>query len=149
MQLSWQWKNFNALTTLELYRVLQLRAQIFVVEQNDIYLDPDDKDLEALHLLGWDQHHLASYARIVPPTAKEDDVSFGRVAVAESYRGTGIAHTLIQQTLDKIQQNFPTHPIKITAQAYLIKFYEKFGFKTEGEIFLEGTIPHIHMIKKS
>lgn len=147
MQLRWQLSTFNELTQLDLYRILQLRNQIFIVEQNDIYLDPDDKDLVAFHLIAWDKDSIAAYARILPPESTGGFVSFGRVAVAETHRGAGIAQELIKRVLDKIVLEFPHHPVKIAAQSYLIKFYERFGFQIKGEEFLEGTIPHIYMVK--
>jgi ElaA protein len=146
MTLSWQFKSFLELNTIELYQIMALRQKVFIVEQKDIYLDADGKDLAACHLMGTDDDKLIAYARIIFPENNQT-LSFGRVIVDKDYRGTGLARILIQQILDYLQNSeYANCPIKISAQAYLINLYQYFGFKTTGEIYLDGTISHIDMM---
>lgn len=156
MTISWTYQSFSELKNTELYEILALRQKIFIVEQQDIYLDADSKDLNAIHLMGYDDDadkKIIAYARIIFPDAEnnhQNTASFGRVIVDKSYRGIGLAKILIQYILDYLQNSdYSKYPVKISAQIYLIDFYKSFGFKTLGETYLDGTIEHIDMIKRS
>ncbi len=146
MNLNWIYKNFDDLTNRELYSVLQLRNEVFVVEQNCAYQDVDNKDLKSFHLMAFDGDILAAYCRVLRPGLSFDEASIGRVITAPSYRGKGIGITLIEKAIEKTHRAFGVKPIKIGAQLYLKKFYESFGFAQTSEVYLEDGIEHIEMI---
>ena len=141
-------KSWAELDKSELYQLLQLRAQIFVVEQECAYQDLDGQDPEALHLLASDEHQtLVAYARLYETQIDTKDyVAIGRVCTAEAYRGQGISRQLMQQAISYIESN-QKKPITVSAQAYLEQFYQSLGFATVSEPYLEDGIPHIRMIK--
>jgi ElaA protein len=146
MQLDWIYKSFDELTTAELYAVLQLRSEVFVVEQNCVYPDVDGKDLKSFHLMAWHNHVLVAYARLVPSGVSFKEASIGRVITSPAYRGLGIGITLLEKIIPQTLATFTTTKIRIGAQLYLKKFYESFGFVAQGEEFLEDGILHIEMI---
>jgi ElaA protein len=149
MTIHWELKKFEALTTSELYALLQLRAEVFVVEQNCPYLDLDGKDPKSEHLMGYDAaKKLIAYARILPPHISYPEVSIGRVVSSSSARGTGAGKQLMQQALKEIQAQYGNVPVRIGAQLYLKTFYEGFGFIQTGTEYLEDDILHIEMTKK-
>lgn len=140
-------KYFTELTVYELYDVLQLREEVFQIEQNCIYKDIDDKDKVCWHILLYDQGQLMAYTRLVPKDISYDGyASIGRVVSRTAYRKEGYGRHIMKISLEKMEELFPGIPVKISAQAYLIKFYESFGFQTEGEEYLEDNIPHIAMV---
>ncbi|WP_228445430.1 GNAT family N-acetyltransferase [Thalassotalea sp. HSM 43] len=146
----WQAKTFQQLSINELYDALKLRVDIFVVEQECFYPELDDADRhpQTLHLLGYDDDTLACYLRILAKGVSYDDyVSIGRVATAESHRGSGLGKEMMVQALDLCQQHFAGQDIKISAQQYLETFYQDLGFATVSEMYLEDGIPHIGMLK--
>lgn len=141
-------KHFNDLSVLELYDLLQLREEVFQLEQNCLYKDIDDKDKECYHLLLYKDAELVAYCRLVPEEISyEKYVSIGRVVSKTKYRKEGLGRLLMQEAMQQMQNLFPNQAIKISAQKYLQKFYESYGFKTEGEWYMEDDIPHIAMIK--
>lgn len=146
MNLTWHYKNFNELTTLELYSILQLRNEVFVVEQNCVYQDVDNKDLKSFHLMAFDGANLAAYCRILPPGLSFKEASIGRVITAPTYRGKGTGITLLEKAIQETQHTFGSKQIKIAAQLYLKKFYEGFGFAPASEVYLEDEIEHIDMV---
>jgi len=143
--------SFDQLTPHELYAVMALRQEVFVVEQNCPYLDPDGKDQDSWHLMGRDASgKLICYTRLLPQgLAYSDYVSIGRVVSSPSARGTGAGKLLMQRSIDMCRHLFGNQPIKIGAQSYLLKFYETFGFRSTGEEYLEDGIPHTKMILKA
>ena len=142
-------KNFQALTTEELYKILALRAEVFVVEQNCPYQDVDGKDSHSIHVLGYIKNKLVAYARVLGQgVSYQEYASIGRVVTSPSIRGKKFGHELVDFSIKVCQKNFPGQPIKISAQAHLEKFYNKHGFKATGEAYLEDDIPHIGMILK-
>ena len=143
--INFNWYKFSELTVDQLYSVLALRSDIFVVEQHCPYLDPDGKDIFALHLLGVQNDQLVAYLRLFPPTDIENYIVFGRVVTARSVRTKGYGKKLMRELLTYCDANFPNISIKCSAQYYLKKFYEEFGFKIYGEIYKEDGIPHIAM----
>ncbi|MEJ7913706.1 MAG: GNAT family N-acetyltransferase [Chitinophagaceae bacterium] len=147
MELQWDFKSFDALSPLQMYALLQLRSAVFVVEQNCVFLDADDKDQESFHLLGSKGQQLVAYTRIVPPGVIYQEASIGRVITSLTVRREGAGRALMQESIQKVYQLYGAVPIKIGAQLYLKKFYETFGFVKEGEGYLEDGIEHIHMFK--
>ncbi len=151
--LQWQWSSFSELTVYELYTILMLRQQVFIVEQQCPYMDADGKDLLSFHLLGWQtqpeqKQKLVAYLRVVPPQLAHPEMSMGRILVAPKVRNQGIGKKLMEEAIRKIAANFGVVPIRISAQQYLKKFYEGFGFRQVGEPFDEDGILHIEMLRK-
>lgn len=146
--LRWTLKKFDELTVHELYHLLRLRSEVFVVEQNCVFLDMDDKDQGSFHLLGTKEEQLFAYTRLVPPGHIYPQASIGRVVTAPAARGTGSGRELMQQSIKKCNELFGTGDIKIGAQYYLKSFYESFGFEQVSDIYLEDGIEHIYMILK-
>lgn len=139
-------QTFTELSREELYSILQLRNDVFIVEQGCCYQDLDDKDAQALHLSLRDNNKIIAYARIVPEY-QPGTVSFGRVLTAAEYRGRGLAKQLMDVIMELIAERFPQQKIIITAQHYLQNFYEKYLFIAQGEPFpLEGRT-HILMVR--
>lgn len=140
-------KSFSELTTSELYQILQLRSEVFVVEQDCVYQDIDFKDQKALHVLGFKNDTIIAYTRIFKPGYYFENSSIGRVVVKESERKFGYGHELIKVSIKAIETEFKVTEITISAQLYLKKFYESHGFIQIGETYLEDGIPHIRMDK--
>ena len=144
----WVLKKFDALSPAELYAILQLRNEVFVVEQHCAYQDADGKDLKAWHLMGWIDDFLALYTRLVPPgVSYPDHSSIGRVVSSKRIRGGGHGWTLMKRSIEEASHLFPGKNIKIGAQLYLRSFYESLGFKQVSEVYLEDGIEHIEMVK--
>jgi ElaA protein len=149
MKIIWKIKSFDELSTTELYNILKLRMEVFVVEQNCPYQDADGKDLKSYHLMGLDESsELIAYSRIVPAGISFAEVSIGRVVSSPKLRGSGAGKALMQKSIEEIYQKYGAVPIHIGAQLYLKKFYESFGFVQISEEYLEDNIPHMEMIKK-
>ncbi|WP_425656854.1 GNAT family N-acetyltransferase [Tenacibaculum ascidiaceicola] len=141
-------KNFQELTTSELYELLQLRSEVFVVEQDCVYQDIDGKDQKALHVIGVKEGKIIAYTRLFNSGEYFDTPSIGRVVVKDSERKYGYGHDLIKASIKAIVDNYNETTITISAQTYLQKFYESHGFKQVGEGYLEDGIPHIRMVRK-
>lgn len=146
MNYTYQIKTFEELTTTELYDLLRLRSEVFVVEQNCIFLDLDDKDQACHHLLLHQEDQLAAYVRIVPAGVTFEEVSIGRVVTSPATRGTGLGRVVMELGIKACQELFGNVPIKIGAQCYATKFYNSLGFQEIGEVYDEDGIDHIHMI---
>lgn len=140
-------KSFSELSTEELYNVLQLRAEVFVVEQNCVYQDVDFKDQKALHVIGYEEKKIVAYARIFDKEIYFDEASIGRVVVATNYRKLNVGHQLMKYATTSLLENFGIQKIKISAQAHLEQFYKKHDFIAVGETYLEDGIPHTAMYK--
>jgi ElaA protein len=146
--ITWQCKSFSELTVEELYKVLQLRNQVFVVEQQSAYQDCDGKDPLSFHLMGWNNEELVAYTRLIPiGISYPDAASIGRVVISSSFRRKNIGRQLMTKSLEEIKVLFGDVPLKISAQSYLIRFYESFSFKPIGNVYLEDGIEHIAMKK--
>ncbi len=141
-------KTFSELTKLELYSLLQLRSEVFVVEQDCVYQDIDGKDEKALHILGFKNEKIIAYTRIFKPDDYFEEASIGRVVVAKNERAFKYGYDIMEASVKAIENNFKEKKIKISAQAYLKSFYNNCGFKEIGEEYLEDNIPHIAMIKE-
>ncbi|MCE7054631.1 GNAT family N-acetyltransferase [Algoriphagus sp. AGSA1] len=143
-----QIKNFEQLSTQELYVIIRLRNEIFVVEQNCLYQDADNKDLAAYHVMIKSDDALLAYARVLPPGISYPEVSIGRVACDKSARGKGLGQKIMEQSLSFIKSEFGSCTIRIGAQTYLNDFYKSLGFENEGRPYLEDGIEHIEMLKR-
>ena len=141
-------KNFNELTIQELYSLLKLRSEIFVVEQDCVYQDLDGKDAKALHVIGIENKEVVAYTRIFKPGDYFDIASIGRVAVHKDRRKYGYGKDIMQASINVVNDKFKEQKIKISAQTYLSRFYTELGFKAVGEGYLEDGIPHIEMLKE-
>lgn len=147
MDIQWKIKAFDALTTEELYQILRLRSEVFVVEQHCAYQDLDNYDQQAFHVLGRTDAGLAAYTRIFAPGIKFDMASIGRVVTAPFARRHGLGRELMRVSIAAVQDKWGKIAIKISAQQYLQKFYESLGFVQRSEPYLEDNIPHIEMIR--
>ena len=141
-------KSFKELSTTELYKILQLRNEVFVVEQNCVYQDADGKDLKALHLFIKNQEDIIAYLRIFKPGDYFKHASIGRVVTHPSYRGKNFGKQIMQKAIDIITNDLQENTIEISAQTYLKKFYNDLGFQETGNEYLEDGIPHVRMIYK-
>lgn len=140
-------KKFELLSCEELYAILQLRCQVFVVEQNCPYLDIDgENDKQALHLLVYQDNILAGYCRIIPPNHHYQQVSIGRVVVSPVYRGFGLARKMMVMALNYCKTHYESQTIYVQAQDYLKDFYASLGFAATSDVYLEDNVPHIDMI---
>ncbi|MBC3845781.1 GNAT family N-acetyltransferase [Winogradskyella echinorum] len=140
-------KTFNELTTQELYNLLQLRSEVFVVEQDCVYQDMDGKDQKALHVLGYKDEELVAYTRVFKPGYYFENASIGRVVVKENERKFKYGYDIMKASIEVIKQHYNETTIKISAQTYLKRFYNNLEFFEVGEEYLEDGIPHIVMIK--
>lgn len=140
-------KEFNELTTQQLYDILQLRSEVFVVEQDCVYQDIDGKDKKALHILGYKEENLVAYTRIFKPGDYFKASSIGRVVVSEKERKYKYGYDIMEASIKAIESHYKTKTIVISAQVYLKRFYNNLGFFEIGEVYLEDGIPHIKMQK--
>lgn len=143
--MNWILKTFDELSVHELYAILQLRSKVFVVEQNCAYQDMDDTDKRSLHLFTLENNKAMAYARLIPPGISYEQASIGRVVVDPAKRGTETGKALMHEATKQVKEKFKTDHITISAQLYLLKFYNGLGFKEVGETYLEDNIPHIKM----
>lgn len=147
MKITWSHKPFSELTTVELYEILYLRQEVFIVEQNCPYQDCDGKDFKSLHLMGFSENNeLLAYCRIVAPGVSYEEVSIGRVITKPAYRKYGFGKQLIAQAIKIIEKHYGNVEIRIGAQSYLLNFYAAFGFETL-EPYMEDGIPHHIMLR--
>ena len=146
-EITWRFVPFDALTSRELYAVLQLRSEVFVVEQACVFQDIDGADAQAMHLLGTVSGKLAAYARCFAAGVKFAEASIGRVVTHGSQRGSGAGHALMRQALTSLTQHWGPQPIRIGAQARLEQFYGQHGFVKTGAPYSEDGIPHIEMLR--
>ena len=149
MTINWIIKNFDTLSVPELYQIMRLRSEIFVVEQNCVYQDLDGKDQKALHLFGIIDETIVAYCRLFKAGDYFDFASIGRVVVAANYRDKKLGHELMNQAISAIEKYLGEQNITISAQLYLKKFYESHGFIPTSEMYLEDDIPHIQMQKRA
>jgi ElaA protein len=145
-ELRWQWVPFMGLSSVELYSVLSLRQEVFVLEQSSPYLDADGLDFEAFHLLGWRDAQLVAYLRAFPAGAVHDDAAtLGRVLTADALRGQGWGRPLINEGIRRAAETFGASPVALSAQEHLRGFYESLGFVVTGPGYDEDGIPHVPM----
>jgi ElaA protein len=149
----WISKQFEHLTPHELYAILRLRSEVFVVEQNCVFQDMDNKDQHCFHIMGWRESALVNdfllaSARLVPPGIAYEYPSIGRVVSSPSIRDSGIGRELMDRSIEVLVQLYGVTPIRIGAQLYLRRFYESFDFIITGDVYDEDGIPHVEMTRK-
>lgn len=144
----WHWKTFDQLSAKEVYQILAVRQEVFVVEQDCPYQDADGLDQTSMHLFTMDDahQHILAYLRVVAPGEKYDEPSIGRVLTSERARGKGLGKQMTEKAMQLTQQTYPGKAVRISAQEYLIQFYAEFGFETVSEPYDEDGIPHIEML---
>lgn len=138
---------FEEFSIEQIYAVLKLRSEVFVIEQNCVYQDLDGKDDKALHVLGYEDGLLIAYARCFDAGIYFEEAAIGRVLVRDNYRKLGYGHQITKEAIKVVKTKLKADKIKLSAQTYLVTFYETHGFKTIGERYLEDGIPHIGMLK--
>ena len=146
--ITWITRKFDELTLEELYSILQLRNEVFIVEQNCVYNDTDGKDQSAWHLMAIEGDKLIAYTRILPPGISYSDPAIGRVVTAPSTRRSGLGKELMKRSIEACEKLFGKSSITLNAQVYLQSFYESLGFIVVGEEYLDDEIPHIRMSRK-
>jgi ElaA protein len=149
MTLTHQIKFFQDLDVYELYELLRLRSEVFVVEQNCAFLDQDNKDQQCSHVLLYADGKLAAYSRLVPPGLSYQEISIGRVVTSPDFRGTGMGKKVMQIAIQGCEDLFGSADIRIGAQTYALPFYEGLGFVSDGEVYDEDGIAHIEMVRKA
>jgi len=147
MKIKYSIKAFTALNTTELYQILKLRSEVFVVEQHCVYQDIDDKDQDSYHLMCFVNDNLAGYTRLLPPGVSYDEPSIGRVIIRSNFRGLTLGKRLMANSIVSCKELFGSSVIRIGAQMYLKKFYNALGFVETGLPYDEDGILHIEMIK--
>ncbi len=148
----WKAKTFQQLSIDQLFEILKLRVDVFVVEQQCAYpeLDEHDRHPETRHLSGRnDVGELLAYARLLPPGLRYQEVNLGRIVVRADFRKQGVGHQLLQNALEEISGCWPKTSVKISAQEYLQKLYEQYGFARISDVYLEDGIPHVEMVRES
>ena len=147
--MNWKIKRFEELTTTELYEILRVRAEVFVVEQICVYQDLDLKDKKAYHLFFEDNGEIVAYLRILDKNVSYPEISIGRVLVTEMNRGKGLAREMMQRAIAFVKEELNETQIRISAQLYLKQFYESLGFSVTSDIYLEDDIEHIEMVYRA
>jgi ElaA protein len=148
MNLTHTVKAFQELTVDELYALLKLRSEVFVVEQNCVFLDQDDKDQKCHHLLLYSGDELVGYSRLVPAGLSYPEMAIGRVITSASARGKGYGRVLMELSIDYCQKLFGVGDIRLGAQTYALGFYASLGFIADGDRYDEDGIEHIEMVRK-
>lgn len=144
--MNWKIKKFEELRIEEMYKILELRSEVFIVEQECAYQDCDGKDKNSYHLFMEQDGNIIAYLRILERGVSYDEISIGRVLVNKSHRGKGISREMMLKAIDFIEQSLNEKEIKIQAQSYLLNFYKSLGFKAISNEYLEDNIPHIDML---
>jgi ElaA protein len=142
MSIEWNIKSWEELSKEELYNLLQLRIEVFVIEQNCPYQECDGQDPKSIQILGKLEGNVEATARLIPHGV---EVKIGRIVVRKKHRGKGWGKIMIEKCIDFARSNYPDKTISMSAQVYLIEYYQSLGFETEGETYLEDDIPHIRM----
>jgi ElaA protein len=144
--MEWSIKTYDELTKDELYEILKKRIDVFVVEQNCPYDEIDNRDKDSYHIFFKKDKDIIAYLRVLEPGISFEDVSIGRVLVDKNQRGNGLAIEMMDKANDFIINNLRYDIIRISAQEYLISFYENLGFKKVSNVYLEDDIPHVEMV---
>ena len=143
----WKIKPFSKLSTEELYQILKIRQEVFIVEQTCYYLDADGYDQQAVHIWAEKEGEILAYSRVFEPGIKYKEASIGRVLTNPNYRKNNLGKILIRFSINTIESRFRTQSIRISAQDYLLRFYSEFGFQDTGKKYLEDDIPHTEMVR--
>ena len=149
MEVDWKIKRFEELTTIELYEILRVRAEVFVVEQTCVYQDLDEKDKKAYHLFCENNGEIVAYLRILDKGVSYPEISIGRVLTRETNRRNGLAKEMMQKAISFVEEELSEMQIRISAQLYLKRFYESLGFLITSEVYLEDDIEHIEMVRRA
>ncbi|MEK5068286.1 GNAT family N-acetyltransferase [Sporosarcina sp. FSL K6-1508] len=144
--MKWTYQEFGELSGHEVYEILKLRVDVFIVEQNCAYHEVDGHDYNAIHICCTDDEGLAAYARLIPGGVKYIEPSIGRVIIREDRRGTGLAHMLMERSVDFMKSHWKPEKIRLQAQHHLVGFYGKHGFEAVSEPYADDGIPHVDMI---
>lgn len=144
--ITWELRAFDRLTAKELYEIMRLRSQVFVVEQQCIYLDADDKDQKAFHLMGWRDDALIAYARLFAPGDYFGETAIGRIVTSQEVRKTGVGDDLVRESIEIAYRRYGAGPIRIAAQSRLKEYYAAFGFEVADKEYIEDGIPHVEML---
>ncbi len=147
--LEYEYKEYDDLLPREIFEIFKLRQDVFILEQECLYGDIDDIDLQAIHLLGKSGAKVLAYLRVIGPTIKRDMVSLGRVVIADSLRGENEAYNLMSRGIAICGGKYPGKNVFISSQTYLIQFYENLGFEKVSAEYLEDGIPHCDMVRKT
>tara|TARA_B110000908_G_C10122611_1_gene388322 strand:+ start:89 stop:544 length:456 start_codon:yes stop_codon:yes gene_type:complete len=147
-KIDWRVKQFEELTLNELYDIMNLRQEVFVVEQECPYIDADYKDQQSIHVNAYYNNELVAHTRIVLPGVSYKEPSIGRVVSSPKYRKKGLGVKLMKKSIEVLEAFYKSSNCRISAQKYLIKFYEQFGFEVCSEEYLEDDIPHFEMFRK-
>lgn len=147
-QVIWKIKTFDQLDRRELYEILKIRQEVFIVEQTCYYLDADGFDEKAVHIWGEQNNIIVAYCRIFEPEIKYAECSIGRVLTHSLYRKLKLGKILVKLALNTIENRFNSKEVRISAQDYLLKFYSEFGFESTGAKYLEDDIPHTEMLRR-
>ena len=145
MTIDWKLKFFNELSPHELYAIIRLRNEVFVVEQNCVFQDADNKDQSSYHVMGWKENELVAYSRLVPAGISYSEPSIGRVVTSPTSRSLGLGKDLMKRSIYLLHATWGKLNIKIGAQLYLERFYNSLGFQRTSEIYMEDGIEHIEM----
>jgi ElaA protein len=145
MTIDWKLKLFNELSPDELYAIIRLRNEVFVVEQNCVFQDADNKDQSSYHVMGWKENELLAYSRLVPAGISYSEPSIGRVVTSPTVRSLGLGKKLMEHSIYLLHSKWGKLNIKIGAQLYLEHFYNSLGFQRTSEIYMEDGIEHIEM----
>lgn len=146
-EIVWKIKSFEELNKKELYEILKIRQEVFIVEQTCYYLDADGYDEDAIHLWAQNENEILAYCRLIKPGAKFSEASIGRVLANIKFRNLKLGKILVKFAIGTIGVRFPNTGIRISAQDYLLEFYREFGFVATGNGYLEDDIPHTQMLK--
>ncbi|MEH0156101.1 GNAT family N-acetyltransferase [Limibacter armeniacum] len=144
--MNWHIKKFDELTNVELYKLLGARSEVFIVEQTCPYQDIDGKDFSAFHLYAESNGEIAAYVRILPQGISYNEASIGRVLVSQNFRKQALGKAVMQKAIEYMKVEMQEKNIRISAQEYLLKFYQDLGFKQVSAMYLEDDIPHIEML---
>ena len=146
-ELRFQWARLGDLSAPDFHAAMVQRVEVFVVEQNCVYQEADALDPVAWHLLAWSGDQLAAYLRVADPGTNYPEPSLGRVLTAPAFRGQGLGQVLLAEALARCAATWPGQANRISAQQYLLKFYQSFGFVPVSEMYLEDNIPHVEMLR--
>ncbi len=147
--MEWLVSSFEQLTLQQLYDVLRLRSEVFVVEQDCVYQDIDNLDTQCIHVMAYAGKSLEAYGRIIPPNIERPEVVLGRIVTSQNVRGKGYGKDLMKRMMEYSQKNYGGIDVFLMGQTYLERFYQEFGFKTISDSFLEDGIPHVNMVRKA
>lgn len=144
--MTWLYKDFDELSTIQLYKILRARAEVFIMEQNCLYLDTDNRDLVSTHIFAMEDNEIAAYCRIMPKGVRYPEISIGRVITTAKFRRTGLGKELMRRAISYVEMQMHETTIRISGQSYLRRFYEELGFVAVSDEYLEDDLPHFEFV---